>query len=291
MGVLDAVACAITAATGSAFRLRESERCGGGCINHAMLLQGGDGRAFFAKINNGVNAMPMFTAEAEALTAIAGAGVIRVPQYITHGESDGSAFLVLEYLSLSGGGDFAELARRLAELHALTSDNFGWHRDNFIGATAQRNTVCTDWPGFFRDQRLAYQIELAQGNGLTLPGAKKLLDNLHLLFGSYRPRPSLLHGDLWRGNVSFVKTSGEPVVFDPACYFGDRECDLAFSEMFGGFPAEFYSSYESEWPLEDGYPMRKRIYNLYHELNHFNLFGGSYAARARHTAALLSSQL
>jgi fructosamine-3-kinase len=233
----------------------------------------------------------MFTAEAEALEVIANPGVIRVPQYITHGESNGTAFLVLEHLPLDGRGSFAELGKSLARLHAVTSASFGWHRDNFIGATPQKNTVVADWSDFYRDQRLGYQIELAQSNGLTLPGSEKLLKKICLFFDSYHPSPSLLHGDLWSGNVSFLKVSGEPVVFDPACYFGDRECDLAFTEMFGGFPPEFYAAYQSEWPLAEGYPLRKHLYNLYHELNHYNLFGGSYADQARNTIARLCSQL
>ncbi len=288
---LEAVACAIAAATGHPFQLNDSQNCPGGCINTAMALKGTDGRTFFTKINNRSDSLSMFTAEAEALTAIARTKVIRVPQYITHGESDGTAFLVLEYLPMGGRGSFARLGRSLAALHAVTGEHFGWHRDNFIGATPQKNAFVQDWPVFYRDQRLGYQIELARRNGLTLPGADKLLDNIDLLFDSYRPRPSLLHGDLWSGNVSFLTTSAEPVVFDPACYFGDRECDLAFTEMFGGFPAEFYSAYQAEWPLAEGYAVRKRLYNLYHELNHYNLFGGGYAGQVRNTIASLCSQL
>jgi fructosamine-3-kinase len=288
---LDTVACAIAAATDAPFQLRASQRCPGGCINDAVILKGVDGRTFFTKVNNRSDSLSMFTAEAEALTAIGRTGVIRVPQHITHGESDGAAFLVLEYLPMGGRGSFAGLGRSLAALHAVTSEHFGWHRDNFIGATPQKNAPVQDWPVFYRDQRLGYQIELARRNGLTLPGADKLLDNIDLLFASYRPRPSLLHGDLWIGNVSFLTSGAEPVLFDPACYFGDRECDLAFTEMFGGFPAEFYCAYQAEWPLADGYPLRKRLYNLYHELNHYNLFGGGYAGQVRNTIASLCAQL
>jgi fructosamine-3-kinase len=288
---LDPVACAITAATDAPFQLRDSQSCPGGCINNALILKGADGRIFFAKLNNRSDSLAMFTAEADALAAIAATDVIRVPQSIAHGESDGTAFLVLEYLPMGGRGSFAELGTALAALHAVTSQHFGWHRDNFIGATPQQNTLVQDWPVFYRDQRLGYQIELAQRNGLALPGADRLLDHIHLLFDSYRPQPSLLHGDLWSGNVSFLSTSWEPVLFDPACYFGDRECDLAFSEMSGGFPAEFYSAYQAAWPIADGYAVRKHLYNLYHELNHYNLFGGGYADQARNTVALLCSQL
>ena len=291
MSDLDPVACAITAATDAPFQLCERQPCPGGCINDALILKGVDGRIFFAKLNNCSDSLAMFTAEADALTAIAATDVIRVPQPIAHGESDGTAFLVLEYLPLGGRGSFAALGAALAALHAVTSQHFGWHRDNFIGANPQQNSLVQDWPDFYRDQRLGYQVALAQRNGLVLPGADRLLDHIRPLFDSYRPQPSLLHGDLWRGNVDFLSTSAEPVLFDPACYFGDRECDLAFSEMFGGFPAEFYSAYQAAWPLADGYPVRKRLYNLYHELNHYNLFGGGYAGQARNTVAWLCSQL
>ncbi len=287
----DTVAAAITNSTGARFQVKHSERRGGGCIHQAWLLQGRDGRRYFAKANQRPDASAMFSSEAEALAELASAGAIRVPLPICRGEADGIAFLVLEFLPLVAQGSFAEMGQSLAKLHTTTHQCFGWQADNFIGTTPQKNAPGSDWPGFYRDQRLAFQIELARGNGLELPQAGQLLANLQVFFDGYRPRPSLLHGDLWGGNVGFLQTSGEPVLFDPACYYGDRECDLAFTEMFGGFAAEFYSAYEARWPLADGYAWRKRLYNLYHELNHFNLFGGSYGHQARGTIAELCAQL
>jgi fructosamine-3-kinase len=233
----------------------------------------------------------MFDREAEALAILARAAAIRVPQAVCQGGTSGMAFLVLEYLPLANRGSFAEMGRRLAKLHAVTNHCFGWHVDNYIGTTPQRNAPSADWIGFFRDQRLAFQIELARRGGLALPQAGVLLANLQQFFEGYQPLPSLLHGDLWSGNAGFLHDSGEPVLFDPACYYGDRECDLAFTEMFGGFAPQFFQAYRAQWPLAAGYGRRKRLYNLYHELNHFNLFGGSYGSQARATIAELCSQL
>ncbi len=288
---LAVVAEAITGATRTRFELQHSERRGGGSINNAWVLLGTDGRRYFVKANQSPDAPSMFTCEAEALAALARAGAIRVPLTICQGEASGVAFLVLEYLALTRQGNFAEMGRSLAKLHAATSQYFGWHGDNYIGTTPQKNPPSADWIEFFRDQRLALQIDLARSGGLALPQADHLLDKLQQLFDGYHPQPSLLHGDLWGGNAGFLQGSGEPVLFDPACYYGDRECDLAFTQMFGGFAPEFSEAYRAQWPLANGFERRKRLYNLYHELNHFNLFGGSYGSQARATISELCRQL
>ncbi len=282
---------AITDATGAQFDLLHSERRGGGCINDAWELRGRDGRRFFVKANPGADSPTMFRREAEALAVLSRANAIRVPQPVCQGEASGTAFLVLEYLPLASRGSFAQMGRSLAKLHAVTNQWFGWHADNYIGRTLQKNPPCTDWIGFFRDQRLAFQIDLARRGGLALPQGDHLLDRLQQFFEGYQPLPSLLHGDLWSGNAGFLRASGEPVLFDPACYYGDRECDLAFTEMFGGFGPEFLTAYQQQWPLAEGYGRRKPLYNLYHELNHFNLFGGSYGNQASATIAELCRQL
>ncbi len=285
------VADAITDATGYRFELQHSERCGGGCINEAWVLRGVDGRRYFLKANRSPVSSSMFTCEAEALAILARAGAIRVPLPICRGEASGLAFLVLEYLPLVSRGSFAAMGESLAQLHAVGSPHFGWHGNNYIGSTLQQNRPSLGWLDFLRDQRLAPQIEMAQRGGLALPRAGQLLDGLGVLFEAYQPQPSLLHGDLWSGNAAFLQTSGEPVLFDPASYYGDRECDLAFTEMFGGFGSDFYRAYAARWPLAEGYAWRKRLYNLYHELNHFNLFGGAYGSQARATIAELCAQL
>jgi fructosamine-3-kinase len=227
----------------------------------------------------------MFEAEAEGLRELAAAHAVRVPQPIAWGSDRSHAWLVLEYLHLGGSGTAAqrELGRRLARLHRHAATRFGWTRDNTIGATAQCNDRCDDWVAFWRERRLRVQLDLAARNGYRdrlQDAGTRLLDRLSELFGSHAPTPSLLHGDLWGGNVAFTE-AGEPVIFDPAVYYGDREADLAMTELFGGFTKAFYDGYSQEWPLDAAYARRRDLYNLYHVLNHLNLFGGGYRRQAQ----------
>jgi fructosamine-3-kinase len=192
------------------------------------------------------------------------------------------SFIAMEYIELGGGrGDAAEAGRQLAAMHRCTRERFGWDRDNTIGSTPQPNREHEDWVSFWRDQRLGFQLELAGRNGyrgrLQQRGGQ-LLDRFGALIDQ-DPAPSLLHGDLWGGNLGYAR-GGEPVIFDPACYYGDREADLAMTELFGGFGGQFRSAYEDAWPLPAGYQVRKQLYNLYHILNHLNLFGGGYLSQA-----------
>jgi fructosamine-3-kinase len=173
----------------------------------------------------------------------------------------------------------AALGRGLAALHANHAERFGWHRDNTIGSTPQPNAWSDSWLEFWRDRRLAQQLELAHRNGHALARGDALLAGLHQLLDGHEPRPSLLHGDLWGGNAGFTD-GGEPVVYDPACYCGDREADLAMTELFGGFRPAFHAAYREAAPLAPGYPLRRDLYNLYHVLNHLNLFGGGYLRQA-----------
>jgi fructosamine-3-kinase len=233
----------------------------------------------------------MFEAEADALRALTATHSVRVPQPIVSGTAAGQAFLVLDYLDLRGRGDAALLGEQMAQLHRVPQTRFGWTHDNWIGSTPQRNAWQHDWIAFWREQRLGFQLALAAQNGYG--GALQrdgdmLLARLDALFDGYTPAPSLLHGDLWGGNHAYL-ADGAPVIFDPALYVGDRECDLAMSELFGGFAPDFYAAYRASWPLDAGYAVRKTLYNLYHILNHANLFGAGYAAQAaRMTAALLA---
>lgn len=271
---------AIGLATGEPFRSTGDRHAAGGCINHSQTLLGQDGRRFFVKRNDARQA-DMFAAEAEGLTALAATGAIRVPRPICHGQDSDQAYLVLEWLPLGGRGDGADLGRRLAQMHRTTWRAFGWHRDNTIGSTPQANPATTDWIGFYRDQRLACQLRLAKRQGgprRLLDQGERLLDRVADFFPGHQPQPSLLHGDLWGGNFGFAE--GDPVLFDPAVYFGDREADLAMTELFGGFPPDFRAAYQETWPLDPGYATRRMLYNLYHVLNHFNLFGGGYASQA-----------
>ena len=240
-----------------------------------MRIAGG---SRFLKVNDERYA-DAFAAEAEGLAALRAAG-LRAPQPLAHGSAGGQSYLLLEYLELKSKGDFAALGRMLANAHRKPGPRFGWARDNYIGSTPQANEWCDDWAQFWLARRLEPQVSLARGKGfdVAMPSIQLLKD--------HQPKPSLLHGDLWRGNAGFTREG--PVVFDPAVYYGDREADLAMTELFGGFPREFYQAYNEVFPLPAGYEKRKHVYNLYHLLNHLNLFGGGYLGQVNRTLRLLA---
>ena len=280
---LDAVAAAIAECSGIPFDSYTTSPVGGGSIHGAWHLRDG-ARHYFVK-TNAIAAAPMFAAEARGLQALSAAGVVRTPTFVTRGSTDTQAFLVLEYLDLAPldqqGG--ARLGAALAQLHRASGESFGWPEDNFIGATLQRNPPHASWPHFFGDRRLRPQLELALKNGMDrtlVAKGEAVIERCGGLFIDYRPAPSLLHGDLWSGNAAQCR-DGTPVIFDPACYYGDRETDIAMAELFGGFPASFHAAYRTAWPLDSGYETRKALYNLYHILNHFNLFGSAYVGQAQ----------
>jgi fructosamine-3-kinase len=199
----------------------------------------------------------------------------------------------MEYIDLGGPLDPERLALALAALHRCMHQRFGFHGDNTIGSSAQVNCWSGDWIEFWREHRLGAQLQLAQHNGLDrqlIDRGWQLVENLAPLFAGYLPRPSLLHGDLWSGNYS-ADSSGSPVIYDPACYYGDHEVDLAMMELFGNPGARFFAAYRDHFPIDRGYPERRDVYNLYHLLNHANLFGASYATRARQVIERLLAQL
>jgi len=321
------LAAAIGRASGTPFDVRSTHAVHGGDICQAFTLSDGT-RSFFVKtqsaprppagrvsggvplagaaprppagrVSGGVplagaaSRLDLFEAEAAGLAELAAAHAVRVPQVMCHGVAAGMAYLVLEDLPLRAHGDAAQLGRQLAQQHRVGAPRFGGTRDNWIGATPQPNAWRDDWVDFWREQRLGFQLRLAAENGhggaLQRDG-ETLMARLDEFFSDYRPVPSLLHGDLWGGNHGFLD-AGVPVIFDPAVYFGDRECDLAMSELFGGFAPDFYAAYREAWPLDAGYAVRKTLYNLYHVLNHANLFGGGYAAQAQRILAQLLAQL
>jgi fructosamine-3-kinase len=252
----------------------------GSSLNATASLAIGE-RRFFVKTND-ARLASMLEAEADGLAAIARTKAVRVPAPVATGVAGERAFLVLEWLDFDRGGRDASLGRALAAMHRHTGPRFGWHRDNTIGTTAQRNEWHADWPAFVRECRLAPQLDLAARNGhrgaLQRDGAR-LLACVDALLQGHAPAPSLVHGDLWSGNAGRA-ASGEPVVFDPAVYYGDRDADLAMSELFGGFGVDFYAAYDEAWPRAPGYAVRRTLYNVYHVLNHLNLFGGGYRAQA-----------
>jgi fructosamine-3-kinase len=239
------------------------------------------GAARFLKTNDARHA-EAFAAEADGLLALRTAG-LRAPEVISRGIAGGRAYLLLEFLDFGGRKDFAALGRMLATAHRAPGPRFGWPRDNYIGATPQQNGWCDDWAEFWMERRMRPQIVLATQKGfrVSMPPVK--------LLEGHKPQPSLLHGDLWSGNAGFADEG--PVVFDPAVYYGDREADLAMTELFGGFPREFYEAYAASFPLEEGYESRKQLYNLYHLLNHLNLFGGGYLPQVESTLRLLRGRL
>jgi protein-ribulosamine 3-kinase len=273
---------AIRKATTTPFSIESRTALGGGCINESHAIRG-QGRAYFVKLNSPGKA-DMFAAEAAGLDEIDRTKTVRVPRVICHGASPAASWIVLEYLDLKGADDRAMrvLGAHLARMHRVTRARHGWDRDNTIGSTPQINTPAEDWVEFWRERRLGFQLRLAAANGhggSLIASGERLLEALPAYFEGYTPAPSLLHGDLWSGNAAMAG-DGEPVVYDPAVYFGDREADLAMTELFGGFPPSFYEAYRSEYPLDPGYGRRKALYNLYHVLNHLNLFGGGYGAQA-----------
>ncbi len=275
---------AISEATGTPFGPSRRGGAGGGCINDAFTLSDGQ-RRFFVKVNDAAHAA-MFEAEADALRELADAEALRVPRPVTHGEHGGRCYLVLEQLDLGGRGSsdgYRRLGEGLAALHGVTASAHGWHRDNFIGATPQPNRWHDDWAAFFRDYRLRHQLRLAADRGAgrrVVEAGERLAEGLGALFQDYTPAPSLLHGDLWAGNADF-SSDGAPVIYDPATYYGDRETELAMAELFGGFPAPFHDGYDAAWPRDQGYAVRRDLYQLYHVLNHFNLFGGMYLSQSQ----------
>lgn len=277
--------------TGLALSTDNMRQIGGGSIHHAYRLQGESG-AVFMKLNT-LDQLDGFTAEAAGLDVLAEAASVRVPRVLGCGQADETAFLCMEWLEMSGSSSAgATLGRGLADLHRSTAAAFGFTRDNFIGSTPQPNNWSKDWIDFYRERRLGYQLGLASENGFGFLYAdgQRLLDSLDSFFDDYQPSPSLLHGDLWAGNQGCLK-SGEPVIFDPAVYYGDRETDLAMTRLFGGFDRAFYQAYESEWPLSPGWEARSDLYQLYHVLNHANLFGGGYGRDAQDRIRNLLDQL
>lgn len=285
-----AIAAEIGRAGGAPFVPRGQRSVGGGCINATHVVDDGTTR-WFVKLN-AAERLDMFAAEADGLNEIAATHTVRVPQPLCHGVAAGQAFLVLEWLDLSGSGAQDVLARQLAALHRVTREEYGWFRDNTIGSTPQPNEQSMDWMEFMCERRLGHQLDLAvkAGDRQLHRRGEELLDRMPDLFAGYTPAASLLHGDLWSGNYA-LSAAGEPVIFDPAVYYGDREADIAMTELFGGFGPRFYAAYNEAWPLDAGYKVRKTLYNLYHVLNHYHMFGGGYGSQAERMIDQLLSEL
>ncbi len=289
-----ALHAAIGSDMGSLTGIDAATEIAGGSISHALVVESGE-RRYFVKLNDAQGA-EMFAAEADGLNALARCNALRVPRVVAHGSSGRQAYLVLEYLPLHALCERAQGAAAgyaLAALHRIQGPQHGWHRDNFIGSTPQSNTEHRAWPFFFARRRLLPQLELAKRHpehGQLISSGQRLAEKLAALFVDHQPQPSLLHGDLWHGNAA-TDDAGMLTLYDPAVYFGDREADLAMSELFGGFPDSFYAGYRESWPLADGFEQRKTLYNLYHVLNHLNLFGSAYLHQAERMIARLLAEI
>jgi fructosamine-3-kinase len=277
-----AISAHIAAVSGRPFRPAPPRTMGGGCINQSVTLSDGE-RSYFVKLNDS-HRLEMFEAEAAGLDEIAASASIRVPLPLCTGTAGNEAYFAMEYLKLGGHSrkGTEEAGRQLAGMHRTTRDSFGWKRDNTIGSTPQLNELESDWIVFWRERRLAFQLDLAErnGHGGRLQERGRLLMEKFGALIDHSPVSSLLHGDLWGGNMGYGEDE-RPVIYDPAVYFGDREADLAMTELFGGFGSAFYDAYREAWPLDPGYEVRRDLYNLYHIINHLNLFGSGYLGQAQ----------
>jgi fructosamine-3-kinase len=282
-GELDSLVAVVGRALGADLRAHALRPVSGGSAGECYRCVAANGGTAFLKVASAAE-QAMLEAEAAGLAELHAANAVRVPAVLGCGAADSRAWLALEWISFAPAtaASQALLGEQLARQHRVSAAAFGWSRDNTIGRTPQCNRWSGDWVGFLKEVRLRYQLELADRNGfrgrLQDRGAA-LLERMHEFFASYRPPPALLHGDLWGGNWA-TDEGGFPVIFDPAVYFGDREADLAMTRLFGGFGAEFYAAYEASWPLDEGARARLDLYNLYHVLNHLNLFGSGYLARS-----------
>jgi fructosamine-3-kinase len=266
----------------------ENERAvGGGSINDAYRLETNEG-PFFVKVNNHDAIPSFFEAEADGLARLQGTNTLRVPRVIAHGEDHDDAYLLMEHIEhgTRNEGYWVALGRSLARMHRHTQEHFGLERPNYIGTLKQLNepvrsaTSGGGFATFFQQRRLEPMVKMARDKRKLDDAITLRFERLYSRLGDLFPPepPALLHGDLWKENC-LVGTAGEPVLIDPAVYFGHREMDIAMTQLFGGFDEEFYTAYNSEWPLEQGWEGRMDLCNLYPLLVHVNLFGGGYVAQ------------
>lgn len=250
----------------------------GGDIAEAFVLQATTGWVFLKVLP--LEQAGLLSAEADGLKALAETGCIRVPGVLHRGIHDQFGWLALEYLQLGGRSRRcdARLGHKLAELHRSTGESFGWHRGNYIGRTPQINIFTEDWREFFGQHRLAPQFDRLRRRYPDSSWKELKAETLaawDVVAANHQPKPSLIHGDLWRGNAASLPDD-VPVIFDPAVHYADRECDLAMAHLFGGYDEAFFHAYEDAWPLPQGYEIRRLYYKLYHMLNHANMFGRPY---------------
>ncbi|NMP32442.1 fructosamine kinase family protein [Thalassotalea sp. M1531] len=274
------IANAISEVTGQEFVIRDKHAITGGDINLAYKITNGS-HSYFVKINQ-KQTLDNFEQEAYSLKQLSNLIDIKCPLPLVSGTSIDKSFLVIEYLNFNNGTPqhWFQFGQQLAQMHQkVTHGEYGWQEDNYIGQNLQPNPWQKNWSMFFAEQRIGWQLQLLEEKSIKLGNINHICQHCHDLLVSHHPRPSLLHGDLWQGNVSFSNNTG--VIFDPACYYGDRETDIAMTELFGQFPSDFYQGYQTTFPLQKNYEQRKPLYNFYHVLNHANMFGGVYIDQAK----------
>jgi protein-ribulosamine 3-kinase len=250
----------------------------GGCINNTLKLNTSHG-AFFLKWQSGIPA-DMFQKEARGLKILAENKDIKIPEVFSCGQLDGKYYLLMEHVESASPepGYWTNFGTALAEMHLKnSSEKYGLDHDNYIGKLAQPNDFNDSWIEFFINQRLEFQLKLAVQNRLVDSRFVHRYRNFYEKLPNLLPidQPALLHGDMWSGNV-MVGSDGRVCLIDPAVYFGHREIELAFTQMFGGFDNEFYAAYHETYPLQPGFSERVSIYNIYPHMVHVNLFGASY---------------
>lgn len=264
---------------GHSVEVIEAQFLAGGDINTSAQVFSSEG-VFFVKWNHADRA-DMFEVEARGLNLLRQTDALHIPQVIGYGRELDKSYLILEYIDPgpATNASWEALGHSLAVLHSHTQPKFGLHFDNYIGSLPQANTLTANGFDFFFDQRLLPQAGMALYSELLPKQSYDALFRLRERLPDLLPadRPALLHGDLWSGNV-MVTEAGQPVLIDPAVYYGFREADLAFTKMFGGFDQRFYDAYNEAFPLEDGFDDRVAIYNLYPLLVHVNLFGSGYVS-------------
>ena len=262
---------------GSSYRA-ELKAVSGGCINKTQRLLI-ENESYFFK-SGPANKLEMFRGEERGLLELKQAKAFRIPKVISCGVGEDQSWLLLEWLDMDAHFDMKKAGRLLALQHKVVGEGFGFSTSNHIGSTPQRNTFESDWVTFYGQHRMLALGRLGQNRGLRFNYLSDLIDRLPDFFGSRQVSASLLHGDLWSGNMSGLKEAGV-TIYDPAVHYGDRECDLAMTELFGGFSPSFYQSYHEAFPLDQGYELRKGLYQLYHIMNHALLFGGSYVNQSQ----------
>lgn len=263
------------------FNIVEKVHLSGGDISECYMISDGEQR-YFVKVNS-KEYMGKFQVEAENLRLMRQTDSVALPELVLIGQSKTNAFIILNYLAtkpLEDSENSFAFGQKLAKLHLWGEQKqYGCDQDNYLGATLQPNSWHKKWSTFFAEHRIGWQLQLLKEKGVVFASVDDIVDVFSRRLSNHNPRPSLIHGDLWHGNVAL--SAFGPICYDPACYWGDRECDLAMTELFGGFHADFYRGYEAVAPLSSGYSERKELYNLYHLLNHCNLFGGHYLEQAQ----------